>query len=163
VQLVLLYMCSKFYCICVRSFTLQQTCCWFLRSKIGTNGRLAGYQSTQHTGRQAGTSHENFTSRIFSSLARLGTTVTLASHQYLRLTLQLPKSVNRVRYWNECCRSGVIMTAVKIATMHYLQQWSYCHNRHDVLSIAVVILSRSPWCTIYSSGHIVTIDRTQYL
>jgi hypothetical protein len=47
--------------------------------------------------------------------------------------------------------------------MHYLQQWPYCHDRQDAVSTAVAILWRSPWCTLYSSGHIVTIDRTQYL
>ena len=95
--------------------------------------------------------------------ARLAITVALASHHYLRLTLHLPKSVNPVRYWYECCRSGIIVTAVKVAMTHYLHQWRYCHDLHDALSTAVAILSRSPWRTIYSSGDIVTIAMTHYL
>ena len=95
--------------------------------------------------------------------AHLATTVTIASHQYLRLTLHLPKSVNPVRYWYECCRSGIMVTAVKIAMTHSLQYSPHCHDRHDALSTAVAILSRTPCRTIYSSGHIVTIAMTHCL
>ena len=43
---------------------------------------------------------------------------------------------------------------------HGLQYSPHCHDRHDALSTAVTILSRSPWRTIYSSGHTVTIAMT---
>ena len=52
---------------------------------------------------------------------------------------------------------------VTIAMTHYLQQWPYCHDRHDTLSTAVAILSRSPWRIIYRSGHTVMIAMTHYL
>jgi hypothetical protein len=107
-----------------------------------------GCQSTEHLGRQAlhtRTSNPAFSLQFFGyALCSLSNNVTLASHQYLRLTLHLPKSVNPVRYWYECCRSGIIVTAVKIAMKHGLQYSPNCCHRHDALSTAVAILSRSP-------------------